>query len=385
MKKVLFVIIGFLTSLTTNAQLNGTGDGFNLDYTDPKSECTLYSAPTWGGIMAWGGNFVQQTNALINLTDGLQLTTLNSIDVKPLPTWFKLPAIIGSGSSANCSDLNSSNQQLDMSSNNNFSIELSANINNAEFEIFIGGTGQWSPTTSTFTDGNNGYMPIKVTLPTAGVRYSFNLNLDSIGGAIWQNWAGKNSVQSIGYTSKTANAKFNIYRVGLGNYSPFCSTITTSDTITFITSDSKYQIINEEIVLKKTTKTLVNGCDSIHNRYYKTLYTNNATCLKSVQDTLNIYLSSLVSVVFEKINASATIQIYPNPASNSLSISIDNLAIIPGATIKILNALSIEIHNEQLISTTQNIDVSTWSQGVYFLQLFNGNNLIETRKIVVKN
>jgi hypothetical protein len=105
----------------------------------------------------------------------------------------------------------------------------------------------------------------------------------------------------------------------------------------------------------------------------------------TVQDTLNIYLSQLITTVYEASKASTTVKVYPNPSAKNLTVEIDNYSNLSGVSIKVLNAQNEEVHNQAVSSSTQSIDVSKWSPGLYFLHVMNGNTTVDIRKIVVNN
>jgi hypothetical protein len=116
------------------------------------------------------------------------------------------------------------------------------------------------------------------------------------------------------------------------------------------------------------------------------LYNENDSKLKvTVQDTLNIYLSSIITTVYKPSDAVTTVKVYPNPTAKEVTIEIDNYSNLSGVTIKVLNSLSNEVHSELVTSSTQSIDVSGWSAGVYFLHVINGGHTVDIRKIVVNN
>ena len=116
------------------------------------------------------------------------------------------------------------------------------------------------------------------------------------------------------------------------------------------------------------------------------LFNENNTLTKIVvEDTLNIYLSNLITSVYEKEKATSTIKVYPNPGQGTLTIAIDNYDNLDGVNIKVLDTQSNEVHNELVASPIQTIDASNWSAGVYFIYVLNGNYTVDIRKIVVNN
>jgi hypothetical protein len=116
------------------------------------------------------------------------------------------------------------------------------------------------------------------------------------------------------------------------------------------------------------------------------LYNEDDSKIKvTVQDTLNIYLSQIVTTVYEASNAATTIKVYPNPTENEVTVSIDNYTNLSGVTLKVINSQSAEVHSEAVTGPTQTIDVNEWSAGIYFLQVLNGTDIMGIRKVVVNN
>ena len=78
-----------------------------------------------------------------------------------------------------------------------------------------------------------------------------------------------------------------------------------------------------------------------------------------------------------------TIKVFPNPATQNITVEIDNFDKLSEITLKVVNSLSTEVYNETIHSATQSINVSSWSAGVYFLHVINGQHTVDVRKIVV--
>lgn len=74
------------------------------------------------------------------------------------------------------------------------------------------------------------------------------------------------------------------------------------------------------------------------------------------------------------------IKIYPNPASKLLNISSKNSN---NKTIKILDILGSEIFFTKTIKATTQLDISSYSKGIYFIKVESDNG-ISTQKIIVQ-
>jgi hypothetical protein len=73
---------------------------------------------------------------------------------------------------------------------------------------------------------------------------------------------------------------------------------------------------------------------------------------------------SVKNVKFEKIN------IYPNPTANNLNIDLGN-NIIESSTIQIIDLLGKEINRMSVSKSKFTLNLSQYSQGVYFLKFTN--------------
>lgn len=81
-----------------------------------------------------------------------------------------------------------------------------------------------------------------------------------------------------------------------------------------------------------------------------------------------------------------TITIYPNPASDQITIDCGNLANVVGFHIEIVNTLGQIVFNQPMNTQQYNVPLNTWSgTGVYFVKIYDGsNNLLNTKKIILQ-
>ena len=76
-------------------------------------------------------------------------------------------------------------------------------------------------------------------------------------------------------------------------------------------------------------------------------------------------------------------RIYPNPASNLMHVQYDKITNKP--FISIYNMMGKNLLNIQVESADSAIDISSLTNGIYFVQLIDPqNNTIENMKIVIK-
>jgi hypothetical protein len=82
----------------------------------------------------------------------------------------------------------------------------------------------------------------------------------------------------------------------------------------------------------------------------------------------------------------STVTIYPNPASDQITIDCGNLANVVGYHIEIVNTLGQVVFNQPMNTQQYNVGLNTWSgTGVYFVKIYDAsNNLLNTKKIILQ-
>ena len=74
----------------------------------------------------------------------------------------------------------------------------------------------------------------------------------------------------------------------------------------------------------------------------------------------------------QELKVKTSFYLYPNPATDVLTIVFENIPAIPEITFR--NSLGQKIHHQSIKSNLVQVDVSQWSNGIYFLQLNDGEN-----------
>jgi len=106
------------------------------------------------------------------------------------------------------------------------------------------------------------------------------------------------------------------------------------------------------------------------------------TCLTTVTDTLIIN----TTLGLPAPNNENTILIYPNPASDHITIDNGNYLALAGYSIKIENNAGQQVFQSAINQQQFYVDLSTWSgNGLYFVHLIDPqNNTVTVRKIVLQ-
>jgi len=113
-----------------------------------------------------------------------------------------------------------------------------------------------------------------------------------------------------------------------------------------------------------------------------TIVTIYDTLLTTVTDTLIIN----TTLSLPAPNNENTILIYPNPASDHITIDNGNFAAMAGYSIKIENNAGQQVFQNTINQAQFDVDLSTWTgNGLYFVHLIDPlNNTVTVRKIVLQ-
>jgi len=83
-----------------------------------------------------------------------------------------------------------------------------------------------------------------------------------------------------------------------------------------------------------------------------------------------------------EIDREVKLEIFPNPFSNSLSLELQNNSgeII---TIIIDDILGRGFFEQKTIESKMDINTNTWGEGIYMLRLYDGDILLESKKLIL--
>ena len=138
------------------------------------------------------------------------------------------------------------------------------------------------------------------------------------------------------------------------------------------------------------------NCLQVDTVYYYDTVTTNITIYDTITTQINVYDTVLVSVTDTLIintalslpapNNSNVIKVYPNPASDHVTIDNGNYALMSGYTVKIENSSGQQVFTSLVNQAQFYIDISNWTgNGMYYIHLIDPqNNTVTIRKIVVQ-
>lgn len=144
--------------------------------------------------------------------------------------------------------------------------------------------------------------------------------------------------------------------------------------------------------------------DTIQVMVYDTTYltikdtiTYNDTNYVSINDTITYYDSVSVAVTDTLIinaeitglnspNSMNTLKVYPNPANDVVIIDNGDFSSMSDYKLKIVNSLGAEVFNSFVSIPQFQIPVSSLGDsGLYYIQIFDGNNILKsTKKLILE-
>ena len=112
------------------------------------------------------------------------------------------------------------------------------------------------------------------------------------------------------------------------------------------------------------------------------LYFPTANTGYAVGNTGTIIKYTGSSGIWETVSGGNEINVYPNPASTSLTIHQSTQS--SNQQLIITDILGNEVYKEMLTGIDNRISVSSWSNGVYFYQIRNDKETIQGKFVVEK-
>ncbi len=111
---------------------------------------------------------------------------------------------------------------------------------------------------------------------------------------------------------------------------------------------------------------------------YNSTSINTAECLTM---TINTGVLSTTPVTY-----TSSVNIYPNPANDHITIDCGNLANVSGWSIKITNMLGQEVFNQPMNTQQYIVPLNSWTgQGMYFVKIINAQNeVVNIKKIILQ-
>ena len=99
-------------------------------------------------------------------------------------------------------------------------------------------------------------------------------------------------------------------------------------------------------------------------------------------DSLGNYGNNITSIQDHDLN-NIGLTIFPNPASNTLNLKLDNVSKLSQPNFKVLNIEGNTMMMDMITNNKTEIQIQNLASGLYFLQLYDHYNLLKTSKISI--
>jgi hypothetical protein len=119
---------------------------------------------------------------------------------------------------------------------------------------------------------------------------------------------------------------------------------------------------------------------ALTNQEITNLY-NSANTNECLTMTINTGVLSTSPVTY-----TSSVNIYPNPANDQITIDCGNLENVVGWNIKITNMLGQEVFNQPMNTQQYVVPLNSWTgQGMYFVKIINAQNeVVNIKKIILQ-
>lgn len=369
MKRIIYlcVLFVFINAVNTNAQnlvayykLDGNANAF----------IGSVSGTTTGSVIADTNRFNLQ-NASIRFQNSSSYATIpSSFDLaeKTFNFWFKLDTILNNTNLLTI-DNGSLNHgmiylQLYRSLGNNKLQFFGGNANALETNII---TKKWYKISLTY---KNSVYKLYLDNMLIGSVTSTNLHsADGYLGMVLGNNRALNTLSALrGKIDDLSIYNYAMDSTQLANITEatcdFNNIINIYDTTNVTIVDTNYVTITDTTYLTVTDTNFVTIRD---------------TTYLSVYDTLIIDIFSSISQ-----NPINTIKVYPNPTKDFLNINNGNFTTINNYQYVIINSSGATVFTERVNAAQTTIDINTWPEGIYFLNIYDlTGKLIEVKKIIL--
>jgi hypothetical protein len=287
-----------------------------------------------------------------------------------------------------------------------FMVTVVLNVNNASFYV----NSNLINSFPFVTNISNNSQPLSIGQDTPGGTEIFNGKLDDIG--IWNRALTQQEISDLYNAVSCANnltISPSLNSLQTGNSANFAAT--TSDANATFTWQSDFgqgfQTLNNVGNYSGTTTNTLSISNvqlANHNQPIRAISsagncadTSNIatiqiadTCITTIYDTLYTTVTDTLiintTLSLPAPNNENTILIYPNPASDHITIDNGNFSAMAGYSIKIENNAGQQVFQSLINQAQFYVDLSTWTgNGLYFVHLIDPqNNTVTVRKIVLQ-
>lgn len=166
------------------------------------------------------------------------------------------------------------------------------------------------------------------------------------------------------------------------------------DTIFITVTDTTYITVYDTIIVFDVDTTFVTIYDTVQVFYVDTIYVTiddtiqvYDTVFVTIYDSIAVTDTLIINVVLgwpppNDVNA---IKVYPNPATNMLTIDNGRFWLMNDYKIEIIDNIGVQVFFAVIDQQMFTVDISTWAAGLYYIHIKDSSNqVVNTRKIVLQ-
>ncbi|MFN5620586.1 MAG: LamG-like jellyroll fold domain-containing protein [Flavobacteriales bacterium] len=252
-----------------------------------------------------------------------------------------------------------------------FLLDIGGNNNNKYIRAILAGQSNNQPSSSEFISETNTWYNIIVTYDGIAVRFYVNNELDTT-----LDISGESLLNSLplrfGANSLLIDNFFDgvIDDIGIWNRA-----LTPEEVQELYTLDACTFTVYDTLTVYETVY------DTVYT--YETIY-DTVTTYVTVTDTL---LIDITFVGFEgQPSWLNTVTVFPNPASDHITIDYGNFALMAGYSTVITDAAGATVYSSSVNSQQVEIDINAWgATGVYYMMIYDSNGvMVAVRHIVLE-
>ena len=210
-------------------------------------------------------------------------------------------------------------------------------------------------------------------------KFSFSYNIGTSGGGQTSNAATPlNTWINVIYTYDGSTSK--LYKNGVLESSSMISYVLPN----FSTSLFFGKEFDNTSTSKRYFKGLIDDVGIWNRALTQQEITNLFNSISSNECLTMIINTGVLST--NPVTYTSTVNIYPNPANDQITIDCGNLANVVGWNIKITNMLGQEVFNQPMNTQQYVVPLNSWTgQGMYFVKIINSQNeVVNIKKIILQ-
>ncbi len=88
--------------------------------------------------------------------------------------------------------------------------------------------------------------------------------------------------------------------------------------------------------------------------------------------------------VKENVKSKTELKLFPNPAANSVTVRIENSAVMTADVVEIINVEGKIVHSGSITGSDTKIDCSSFTKGNYFVRVLKNKKVVAQEKLILQ-